>query len=365
MQKEFITSKQAVCILTMFIMGSTLITGIGGEAKNDAWLAGIAGIIMSLPILMIYIRIQRLFPDKDLFEILELSFGKLGGKAVTVAYILYAFHLGALVLRNFGSFISTLNLPETPILVPLFVLGAACIVGVRVGIEGIGRFCAIFLPIILVILLLVQLLALHHFEMENLKPILGGGLKPVLKSGFSVFSYPFAETVLFLGILSSVRPGNAVRKIYLMSVLISGVTIISLTIRNIAILGAMLQLPYFPSYIAVGRVDVQDYIERIEVTVATIFVFGALIKGTVCLFVAGKGLSRLFNIGDHRPFAIQLGLLMIYFSYTVYNNAEEMRYWAFKVYPYYAFPLQVILPVLLWIFAEIKHRKQTVPGQQA
>jgi spore germination protein KB len=32
----------------------------------------------------------------------------------------------------------------------------------------------------------------------------------------------------------------------------------------------------------------------------------------------------------------------------------EMKYWAFMVYPYYAFPMQVILPVIVWVLAEIK-----------
>jgi spore germination protein KB len=49
---------------------------------------------------------------------------------------------------------------------------------------------------------------------------------------------------------------------------------------------------------------------------------------------------------------------MVYFSYTVYDNIIEMQYWAFHVYPYYAFPFQVILPIILWILAEIKVRKE-------
>jgi spore germination protein KB len=35
----------------------------------------------------------------------------------------------------------------------------------------------------------------------------------------------------------------------------------------------------------------------------------------------------------------------------------DMSYWAFKVYPYYAFPFQVILPIIIWILAEIKAKK--------
>ena len=49
---------------------------------------------------------------------------------------------------------------------------------------------------------------------------------------------------------------------------------------------------------------------------------------------------------------------MIYFSYIIYYNSMEMSYWAFKVYPYYALPFQVILPIIIWILAEIKVKKQ-------
>lgn len=357
MQNEFITGKQAICIMMMFVMGSTLILGVGGEAKNDAWLAGIAGLLMSLPMILIYSRIHTLFKDKDLFEIMELSLGKVAGKLITLVYVLYAFHLGALVLRNFGELVNTINMPETPLLVPILCLGAVCIVGVRAGIESIGRFCTVFLPIILAILLIVQLMALHHFEMENLRPILGGGIAPILQGGFSVFAFPFAETVLFLGFLNAVRTDKPYRRLYMVSVWAAGGVIIYLTVRNIAVLGETLAMLYFPSYTAVSRVDVKDYIERIEVTVAIVFVVSAMVKGTVCLFFAGKGLAHLTGIADYRPLIIQLGLLMIYFSYTLYNNTEEMRYWAFKVYTYYAFPFQVILPVIIWIFAERKAGK--------
>jgi spore germination protein KB len=62
----------------------------------------------------------------------------------------------------------------------------------------------------------------------------------------------------------------------------------------------------------------------------------------------------MFNLKDYRSIVIQTGLLMIYFSYIVFDSSMEMKYWAFMVYPYYAFPMQVILPVIVWVLAEIK-----------
>jgi hypothetical protein len=56
---------------------------------------------------------------------------------------------------------------------------------------------------------------------------------------------------------------------------------------------------------------------------------------------------------------------MSYFSYIIYDNIMEMKYWAFNVYPYYAFPMQVILPIIIWILAEVKAKKvnQKIPQQ--
>jgi spore germination protein KB len=230
MQKEQITDKEAICILIIFVMGSSLIIGIGGEAKNDAWIAGIVGIIMSIPMLFVFSRILSLFRGKDLFDILNIIFGKVIGKFVAVLYVWYAFHLGALVLRNFGEFMNIVAMPETPMFVPLFCLGLTCIIAVRLGIEVMGRTCAYFIPILFLILVVVQLLSIPQLNLNYIKPILGNGLIPVLKGGFLAFAFPFAETVLFLGVFSSLKTKKSPFKVYYWGILISASIIIIVTI---------------------------------------------------------------------------------------------------------------------------------------
>lgn len=360
MQKEQITDKEAILVLTLFILGSTLIIGIGGESKNDAWIAGIIGVMMFLPMLLVFSRILFLYPGKDVFDILNIIFGKIIGRMISVLYIGYAFHLGALVLRNFGEFNTAVAIPETPMLVAVLCLGLVCIVAVRLGIEVLGRTTAYFFPILLFILVVVELLSLPKVHLNYLKPILGNGLRPVLKGGFLTFSFPFAETVLFLGVFSSLKTKKASFKVYLWGTMLSAALIILTTLRNITVLGNMLGSYYFPSYAAVSRISIGDFLQRIEVTVAIVFIFGAFVKSSICLLVVCKGLGKMFKLKNYRSIVIQTGLLMIYFSYIVYDNSKEMKDWAFKVYPYYAFPFQVILPLMIWIFAEykIRHNKQ-------
>jgi len=354
MYKEQITDKEAFCLIALFIMGSTLILGAGGEAKNDSWLAAIVGLIFAIPMLFIYSRLLFLFPEKDLFDILNIIFGNFFGKIISILYIWYAFHLGALVLRNFGEFMNTVTMPETPMLVSLFCMGMICVIAVNLGIEVISRFSAYVFPILIFILVFIDLLGITNIHFSNIKPFLGNGITPVLKGGFLSFSFPFAESVLFLGVFFSLKTKKSPLKIYLSGVIFAGVICISLTARNILVLGEFREKLYFPSYAAVSRINIGDFLQRMEGSVALVLLLGVFIKTSICLFVACKGISKLFNLNHYSSITIQVGLLMIYFSRTVFDSTMEMQNWAFKVYRYYAFPFQVIIPIFIWIFAEVK-----------
>lgn len=357
MLQERITDKEAICLFIVFVLGSSLILGVGGDAKNDGWISGIVGIFMFLPMLFIYSRILSLFPGKDMFDILNLTMGSILGKLIGVLYIWYAFHLGALVLRNFGEFINIVAMPETPMFVPILAMGMLCIISVRLGIEVLGGTAAYFLPLLFFILIVVQILAIPELHLSYIKPILGNGIIPVLKGGFAAFSFPFAETVVFIGVFGSLKTKHSPLRVYLWGTLISSGIIVIVTFRNIAVLGNMLGSFYFPSYAAVSRISIGDFIQRIEVTVAIVFIFGVFVKSSICLLSVCRGIGNIFGLKDYRSIVIQTGLLMIYFAYTIYDNSMEMKYWAFKVYPFYAFPMQAILPGIIWILSEIKAKK--------
>jgi len=355
--KEQITDKEGICISATFIMGTTLMMGISGEAGNDIWVSVIIGVLMAIPMILIYSRILSLFQGKDFLDILEAIAGKIVSKIIGIIYVWYAFHLGALVIHNFGQFVNVASLPETPIIVPLFFLGITCIAGARAGVEVIGRVSSYLLPIVMIIIVFVQILVIPQLNINYIKPVLGYSISSILRGGFSAFSFPFAESIILVNILTSLKTKKSPYKVYLSGTLLAGITILILTVRNIMVLGDMREWMYFPSYSAVSRISIGDFVQRIEVTVAFVFVVGAFIKATVCLFAASYGISKIFNLHDYRSIVIQTGLLMIYFSYTIYGNIMEMRNWAFKVYPYYAFPFQVIIPLIIWIIAEIKVRK--------
>jgi len=359
MNKEVISDRQGITILILYIFGSTLVMGTGGHAKNDAWLAIILGIIISIPIMFIYARILSRFPGKDLYDILEEVFGKLFGRVFMVLYIWFPFHLGALVLRNIGEFISTIGLQEAPKIIPIIIFSLICCYAVKHGIEIIARCSSSFIVIVFFLLILLNFLTVNIMDTQNLLPILENGFKPLLHGAFEAVSFPFAELVVFLMVFDSIKSPQNIFKVLIKALLLGGALVTFVAARNIMVLGAETAgTVYFPSYSAISRINVGNFLQRLEITVSIVFILSSFIKISICLLAASKGFSKLLGYKDYRFFVTPVGLLMVNLSYLIYDNIMEMFEWAQDIWPYYAFPFQVIFPLLIFIAIEIKTKLQ-------
>lgn len=355
MNKEIINRGEARNILILFIMGSTMILGTAGQAKIDSWISILLAISMAVPVVLIAARLLALYPGQNLFDICQNVFGKWLGKVFILLYVWYAMHLGALVLRNFGEFMDSEAMPGTPMLVPMLLVGVLSMAVVLAGIETLGRSARLLFKVCLCTILIVLLLTFRKLQYDNILPILDEGWGPVWQGAFSAFSFPFAETVLFTAIFSSVKGKKSLADIFIYGLLLGGGLVLFISIRNIVVLGAYtMSNVHFPSYAAVGRINIGDFIQRIEGSVAIVFVVCVFIKLSVCLFAASKGISKLFGLNSYRSVVVQTGLLITYLAYVLYDNIMEMENWAVHVYKFYAFPFQVIFPLVMLVVAEIK-----------
>ncbi len=358
LSKEVISDKQAATLVTVFLIGSTLILGTAAQAENDMWISIILGVIITIPIYLIYSRILSLFPEKDIFEISEQVLGKLMGKAMGLLHIWFAFHLGALVLRNYGEFINVLALTATPIIMPMAMFIFICIWGVKLGIEVLGRWAELFALVLFGLLIIFAFLVIPEMKLENIIPVLYNGIAPVIDGAFSAFAFPFGEAVVFLSVFGSLKNSKSAYKVYFSGLLISGVTIMYVLIRNVAVLGSnQLKLLYFPSYAAIARIDIGTFLQRLEIVVAIIFLIAVFIKICICLLAACIGITKIFKLKDYRKIVTPIGLLMLNLSYLVYDSTMEMFDWVTNFWLYYAFPFQVILPIIIWIACEWQSRK--------
>jgi spore germination protein KB len=360
MEKEVISERQGIVLFILFLIGSTFLIGTGGQAKQDSWISIIIAVAGSSVILLLYSKILSHYPGKDLFDILQIVFGKYIGKFLCIFMIWFAFHDGTLVTRNLSEFTNVHVLPDTPVVVPMLFFIALCIWGVKEGIEVLGRWSEFFVIIVISTFLFITILSITQMDIDRLKPILDNGFTPILKGAFSAFSFPFGETVVFTMVFSNINKGGNYNKVFIVGLLIGGLLIFIAVSRNILVLGAEeLSNTYFPSYSAVSLIHIGEPLQRLEMTVTIVFIVCVFIKVNMCLLAVSKGIVKVFGFNDYRFIVTPVALLMLEFSFFIYKNTMEMTDWAFKAWPYYSLLFEVIIPLIIFIAVEVKGKKKS------
>ena len=359
LNRETISDRQGIAVLALFIMGSTLVMGAGAGVQQNGWIAVLMATLLAIPMYAVYSRLLSLYPGKGLYEILYDVLGKVGGKIASLFFIWYSIHLGSLVFRDFWEFIKVAQLPETPGYVSVILIGLVCIWAVKEGIEVLGRWSKFSIIFLITIVTVISILSVTNADIDNLRPLLYMGIKPILKNTFYIFTFPFAETVVFMACFYYTKGRNNPYKVYYRGLATGAFFILLISIRNIAVLGTdFAEQLYFVSYTVISLINIGDFIQRIEASVAVIFLLAGLVKISICLLSASIGIDRLFNLGNYRQIVAPIGLLTMVTSCFLFKSTMELFEWTADVYKYYAFPFQVILPLGIWITAEIKTKRK-------
>lgn len=362
MKKEVITSKQAISMLILFITNGTLIFPSGVEAQKDIWIAIIAAMLLGMLISLMYSKLLSLFPGEDLYDILINIFGRFFGKLFCVIYIWFSFNIAVFVVEDFSSFITTVTLPEMNKFIIVLFPTALCAYGLKNGIEVLGRFSELIVSTLIILVLLACLLLTPNMEVKNLMPVLEKGISPILSGTFSLFTFPFGETIVFTALFSSIESKADIKKSYLLGILIGGSLVLLAKISDILTLGVdRFSQYYFPNYAAVSRVKIGEFIQRIEIIAGLTFTIGGLMKLCICMLSAAKGTAKVLNIKNYRFIVVPLSLLLFDASFIFNKNIIELTNWTGTLWRYYSFPFEVILPVFIFCYALIKVKVKKKP----
>jgi len=364
MNKEVISTRQAVCILAAFICGSSIVLGGCTDAEQDSWISLLVSQVIVIPMVLIYARIIKNYPEKNIYQISEILFGKIFGKIITILVTWYAIHLAALVLRNFSEFVVVVSMPETPQLPLMMIMLLVVVYLVKSGVGTLGKWSIIIIPIICVVVVSTTLLLLNQVKVNNLAPFLDHGTKIILTCAYKYFSFPFAETVLFLSIADCIKKENGPSKIYVCGILFGALILLLAVVRNILVLGPeLMKSEYFPSYVAARIINVGDFLVRIEGSITANFILAGVTKVALCLFAASKGMASLFNIQDYKKLIIPVSLLSLALGCIIFKSTMEMVN-GLDIYAVYAIPFQIIIPLIIWIGSEIKTRTGGQSGNE-
>jgi len=358
MQKNYLSSKQAICTMILFVLGTSALISVNIDAEQDTWIAMIVSCAMSIPVILVYARVLSLFPEKNFYDIVEILIGKAGSKLIVLLITWYAIHLGAFVMSNFHLFISIVDLPNTPhfmILVPLLILA---IYLAKSGLSTFGNWSIINLIIVSIVVIITAIACLKTADFSQLLPVFDHSISEICMSSYKIFTFPLAETVVFMSILGSVKSGTSPYRIYISGILLGTIILLLTILRNNISLGTqMLSSACFPSYTSTRVMSIGSFLTRIEGSISINFLLAGITKFTVCIFAASNGLAKLFGIKNPKMLIIPTCLLMLSVCCTSYTGIIEMFAFLNDSYYIYAIPFQLIIPLGIWIVAEIRtHR---------
>ncbi|WP_227940046.1 GerAB/ArcD/ProY family transporter [Alkalihalobacillus deserti] len=362
LEKGKIGARQFTVLVILFNTGTSILLApslLASEAKQDAWLAGILGMGVGLLVVCLYNTLGNLYPNMTLIEYSEEVLGKWVGKATSLLYFIFTFTLTSLIFRNIGDFLVIQMMPETPIESLHLIFLIIVIMGTRLGLEVLSRSAEILFPWFSILFLLLVLLISPEIKFENIQPMLEEGIKPVLNSAIKFIEFPFLELVTFLMIFPYVNRPKEASKAFLVGTLIGGFILIMVTLLSILVLDPITTIrQIYPSYSLAKRINIGDFLQRIEAIVAGMWIISIFFKLTICFYASNLSLAQLFKLKDYRPLTFPLGMILFVYSLVVSPNIIYNINISPQAMIPFGFTVGLFLPLLLLGITALKKRRK-------
>ncbi|MCP3026838.1 GerAB/ArcD/ProY family transporter [Halobacillus sp. A5] len=315
-------------------------------AKQDGWISLVLSGVLIIILMVFYWLLAKKYPDKDYFLLQQYVLSKWVGKAVTLFYIVYFAGVGVLILLLYGRMISIWVLPNTPFWILSMMMVAVCMYIVCCDLVVMARLYTMFSAFLIFLVGLI-LYSVKDSRLFYLLPVASDGWGGIL-AGIDKGIISFLGFIVALVIYAKVEgePKQKLKTIIFaqITVLLFYLSIVLVTFtffstKEIALVSEpvlyMLKSYQFP---IVARIDL-FFISIWMVFVATSF--------STYLYLAGLGITRVFN-KKHSPVIVLIVGLSFYFLslFIGFNLVKLDQFSSYIVKGGYIFSMGIPLLVL-------------------
>lgn len=354
---------QLFSLIFIFLLGSSLITGVGLEAERDVWIAVFLATFLGLGLGLFYYELVALHSGSNLFEIMEYCFTRPVAIGLGMVYSIYFLYVASRITRTFTELITIAILPLTPaeVISITFLLVIAYMI--YLGLEVFARVTEIFLPYLFLFLFLfvIFLIASGLVDFSHLLPVMRDGFTPIMKALFPpLLTFPFGELIVLTIILSNVNKFDTSKGTVFRGILIGGIFLTIVMFSIVITIGPeMMQNKTFPLLSTSRRIALGEFIERIEALIVFLMLLSTLVKVTIFLYCGLKGLQYIFRV-PYKFLAVPIALgvsgasNIISLDYAEHLE-EGMIFTTAILHP----PMQFIIPLVIFIVLKIKKRRNS------
>ncbi|KKI94168.1 hypothetical protein WQ54_01120 [Bacillus sp. SA1-12] len=109
-----ISTLQLFYVIVSFQIGNTSVYGLGGGAKQYAWLVIVLAMLCGFIWMFVYIKLSSYYPDDTLLQMIPKINDKFLSYPIILIFIVYFTYLASRACRDFADLIATTILVETP-----------------------------------------------------------------------------------------------------------------------------------------------------------------------------------------------------------------------------------------------------------
>lgn len=356
---EKITGTQLCFLLFTFVM-STITLNVPEQivmfGKQDAWMSVFPSATTGLLSIWVMTALANRYPGLTIIQYSSKIIGKWLGKCLGGYYIYYWFMMISVMIRQHTIFINTILLPKSPYIVVSLTFLILCGLAVIAGIEVIGRCNEFLTALILIFLIPLLILTTGEGNPDQLKPILGEGIVPVLQGAVSSAG-GFMNQFFILGwLLPYLNQPEKARKVSLIALFSIFILIFIIVLLTIMVLGPLTGKLTFAFLSVIQYIGIGGSFERLEAIAVSMWVMGTFVKASVVLFILCLSISHLFGIRNYREIVSPIILLSIIGSVWVFKNVAELNAFLTFIYPSWGFITQSLIPLSLLVIDTIKRR---------
>lgn len=350
-QYEKISKIQSAMLFTAFLSGDSAIFNLVSRDTQNSWISYIVGWMGGLLLIYLYIKISALYNHRSLIGILKNCFGKYLGTMIGIGYIWYFFHIAALVSRNYSDFLSFTNYFDTPDYFIIAVILLIVLYALKKGLMVTARSSEFFVPLFILIAIIISFTAAQFYRIKYFFPLWQWHVVPMLQDSFTILTFPFGESIVFLMIFPSIANLKSIKKASFAAFLIAGVLILNIIIRNLLILGShMIPRQVYPIYTTIAL----TYPIDVGIFSATDLSISCIYKTYIMIYAAVLAISEIFDLKDYKNLALPAVLLVNVLSNLVFKETHEMYNWFINIRPYYSVLFQIIIPLFILGISLIK-----------
>ncbi len=354
--KGRISGTQFMFTVACFIQSSSLLTSfLDPITKQDSWLAVLFGIVLCLPLMLLYRGLMVMFPEQNLMQILEEVYGAVAGRILGAAYLFFFFTLASLNLLDLGNFTQLTIMDETPNIVLMIMCVLVSAVAVRSGVKLVTRYSTLFVMVAFVILVVSVLLVLNQVNLENFLPIFDQPIKKYVQGTHIIATIPFGEVVAVLMLHSSVKLSRREATKYLLwGFSLGSITLLTIITRDIAVLGNTLDMFTLPSLVTLRLVNLGTALSRMEILFAVVLIMLLFFKVTFLYYASVLLTAQLLKTEAYKQLVLSMGALMIFYSLTLYPCPVQHSASGQEITPILWTPFEILIPLATYIIAKLR-----------